>query len=74
MLAVCSLEDRGNLIGRLYIIGVQTLILFLKIENMSFLHLLIEMQDQSASSKVTKKSLFANMGEEICQRVDFILP
>ena len=33
-----------------------------------------EMQDQSASSKVTKKSLFANKGKEICQTVDFILP
>ena len=33
-----------------------------------------EMQDQSASSKVTKKSLFANKGEDICQRKNFIFP
>ena len=32
------------------------------------------MQDQSVSSKVTKKNLFANKWEEIYQIVDFILP
>ena len=31
------------------------------------------MQDQSASSKITKKSLFAKKREEIFQREDFIL-
>ena len=33
-----------------------------------------EMQDQLTSSKVTKKSLFANKGADICQRMNFVLP